>query len=58
MNDRKDFTKALKSKIKMPFLFGPIEFSGLSNNDSEQPFDYLAERENVLSVLHRSHLMP
>jgi len=58
LEDRTEFTKALKSKIKMPFLFGPIEFTGLNLGEDESPFDYIYERENVISILNRSSCLP
>jgi hypothetical protein len=30
LETRADFARALKAKVKMPFLFGPIEFTGLN----------------------------
>lgn len=42
----------------MPFIFGPVEFTGLNNSEGEDPFDYEHERENVLSLLSRSICMP
>lgn len=42
----------------MPFLFGPVEFTGLSLSEDQEPFDYLYEREHVISTLQRSSLLP
>lgn len=58
LEDREEFAKALKSRVKMPFLFGSVEFSGLNLNEDEEPFDYLYERENVINILQRSSFLP
>lgn len=58
LEDKTEFSKALKAKIKMPFLFGPVEFTGLNQNENEEPFDYMFERENVINILQRSSFLP
>ena len=36
----KEFAEALKEKIGLPFLFGPVEFNGLNVDDKAYPWDY------------------
>jgi hypothetical protein len=42
----------------MPFIFGPVEFTGLNLNEQDHGFDFESERENVISLLQRSICMP
>jgi len=43
----KEFGEALKQKIPRPFIFGPIEFSGLNRSELEDPFDHEQVRAYV-----------
>jgi len=45
------FRKALRAKVPMPFIFGPVEFTGLNNSQNDEPFDFELERENVITLL-------
>lgn len=58
LENQEDFNKALKSKIQMPFLFGPVEFTGLHQSEEEEKFNFESEREKVISILQRSSLLP
>lgn len=58
LENTEEFAKALKAKVKMPFLFGPVEFTGLNLSQDEEPFDFNFERENVISILQRSSFLP
>jgi len=58
LENREDFSKALKHKVKMPFLFGPVEFDGLNLMEDKEPFDFQQERENVIKALQRSSFFP
>ena len=58
LEDHKDFERALKKKINMPFMFGPVEFKGLSLSEEQEPFDYNLEREKVISSAQRSTYLP
>lgn len=58
LENKEEFGKALKAKIRMPFLFGSVEFAGLNLSEDEEPFDYLFERENVINILQRSSFLP
>jgi hypothetical protein len=58
LENKEDFNKALKARIKMPFLFGPVEFTGLNSNEDNDAFDYMLERENVINILQRSSFLP
>jgi hypothetical protein len=42
----------------MPFLFGPVEFTGLNLSENEEPFDFMLEREQVIQILSRSNFLP
>ena len=53
-----EFEKALAHKIKMPFIFGPVEFHGLHLSEAEDPFDFEREREQVVAALQRTPLLP
>jgi len=52
------FEGALKARIGRPFLFGPVEFEGLSKNEEIEAFDFEAARELVINQLNRSPCMP
>lgn len=41
----------MKAKIRMPFLFGPVEFTGLNLKEDEEPFDFMKERDTVINIL-------
>jgi len=58
LENKAQFEKALHSRIKMPFIFGPIEFKGLNVREEEEAFDFEVERENVITVLQRTSLLP
>jgi len=49
------FESAMKARIGRPFIFGPVEFAGLS---SSSDFDFEEERNKVISVLTSSQFMP
>lgn len=58
LDTRDGFTKALKASCKMPFLFGPIEFSNLNAQGEQASFDFEGERSKVTECLERSALYP
>lgn len=35
-----EFGQALQERIKRPFIFGPIEFTGLNVKEDQDPFRY------------------
>jgi hypothetical protein len=58
LNNHADFQKALRAKVQMPFLFGPVTFEGLNISETDRAFDYQAQREIVLTNLNTCQLMP
>jgi hypothetical protein len=42
-----EFGLALREKIARPFIFGPIEFTGLNLSEEEQPFRSELVRRDV-----------
>jgi hypothetical protein len=52
------FTKALQAKVPRPFIFGPVEFDGLDENNEDKPFEAEAARDKVIAVLGRSMQLP
>jgi len=49
-----DFQEALKEKIQRPFIFGPIEFSGLD----QESFPGAEWRNEIVGNLSRSLYLP
>ena len=39
LNIPDQFERALKAKIRRPFIFGPVEFEGLNLSETESPLD-------------------
>lgn len=42
-----EFAQTLKEKIPRPFIFGPIEFTGLNLSEEEEPFRHDLSRREV-----------
>lgn len=53
-----EFGLVLKDKIARPFIFGPIEFTGLNLSEEESPFRADLVRKGVQDHLERTPYLP
>ncbi len=53
-----EFAQTLKDKIPRPFIFGPIEFTGLNLSEEEEPFRHDLARREVQDNLERTPYLP
>ena len=51
-----DYIEVLKEKVPRPFIFGPVEFEDLEEN--EQPFPAAYWHESIISTLMRCPYVP
>ena len=54
----KDFGEALKEQISRPFIFGPVEFTGLDQDPEEQPFPATEWHQVIENTLCKSVYLP
>lgn len=53
-----EFGQAVKEKICRPFVFGPIEFTGLNLTEDIEPFRHDIARKYVIDTLEKTPYMP